>query len=208
MRPAQFLWGFMTLGGPFFVGPPCDLHTICGAFANMKKFGGLVFGGPPSIPHGIYSNLCDSEVQPTWDFIILNKSRTRPPRHAEANESHARHGAQNFSPISVPSPRPHLCCMSACWSRVRVLFCVVCVCVCVCLFVCLFVCVFACLFVCFCVCLFVGWFRCACYLWVCACACVCLPFVCSFVCLLVSLFVHWFCCVCFLCVCLCVCFFV
>ena len=133
VRPAQFLWGFMTLGGPFFVGPPCDLHTICGAFANMKKFGGLVFGGPPSIPHGIYSNLCDSEVQPTWDFIILNKSRTRPPRHKEANESHARHGAQNFSPISVPSPRSHLCCMSVCLFHVcvflRVRLFVLCACV-------------------------------------------------------------------------------
>ena len=130
MRPAQYVWGFIKLGGPFFGGPPYDLHTICGACTNMKKFGGLVFGGPPSIPHNIYSNLCDSEVRPTWDFIILNKSRTRPPRHKEANESHARHGAQNFSPISVPSPR---------------FFCVLCVCVCVC--VCLFVCLFACLLV-------------------------------------------------------------
>ena len=36
LRPAQYLWGFIKLGGPFFVGPPCDLHTICGASAQSE----------------------------------------------------------------------------------------------------------------------------------------------------------------------------
>ena len=36
VRPAQYWWGFIKLGGPFFVGRPCDLHTICGASAQSE----------------------------------------------------------------------------------------------------------------------------------------------------------------------------
>ena len=44
----------------------------------------------------------------TWDFIILNKGPTKPPRPKQAKGSHARQRTQNFSSISVPSPPPCL----------------------------------------------------------------------------------------------------
>ena len=72
--------------------------------ARVKNFGGLIFTGPPCDLHSICDNFCDSEVQRTRDFIILNWGPIRPPRNEEANASHARHRVQNFSPISVPSP--------------------------------------------------------------------------------------------------------
>ena len=163
----------MKFGGPLFLGPLRELHAICGACAHINKVGGLVFGGPPSGPHSICYNLCDSEVQRTWDFIILNKSPTRPPRHTEANESHARRRAQNSSPISVPSPRSFLCCM--------------CVCVCACLFVCLRACLFVCLLVCWLACFLLSCFLC---LLTCLFACLCVWLLCfCCVCLTVFLFV-------------------
>jgi len=166
----------MKFGGPLFLGPLRELHAICGACAHINKVGGLVFGGPPSGPHSICYNLCDSEVQRTWDFIILNKSPTRPPRHTEANESHARRRAQNSSPISVPSPRSFLCCM----------------CVCVCLFVCLFACLFVCLFACLLVGLFPSFMLPVfAYLFVCL-------FMCLVAVFLLCLFDCFFVCLCFL----------
>ena len=38
---------------------------------------------------------------PTWDFIIINKGLIKPPRRGEARPP----VFQNFSPISVPSPK-------------------------------------------------------------------------------------------------------
>ena len=38
---------------------------------------------------------------PTWDFIIINKGLKKPPRGGEARPP----VFQNFSPISVPSPK-------------------------------------------------------------------------------------------------------
>ena len=59
----------------------CTLFTTTYGNVNYSEVSFL--NRPPCVLHIIYNNLCDSEVRPTRDFIILNKSPTQPPRHEE-----------------------------------------------------------------------------------------------------------------------------
>ena len=59
----------------------CTLFTTIHGNVNYSEVSFL--NRPPCVLHIICNNLCDSEVRPTRDFIILNKSRTQPPRHEE-----------------------------------------------------------------------------------------------------------------------------
>ena len=59
----------------------CTLFTTIHGNVNYPEVSFL--NRPPCVLHIICNNLCDSEVRPSRDFIILNKSRTQPPRHEE-----------------------------------------------------------------------------------------------------------------------------
>ena len=87
-----------------------DLRTSCTlsttTYGNVNYSEVSFLNRPPCVLHIIYNNLCDSEVRPTRDFIILNRGRTKPPRNGRAVPGQ---WAQNFSPISVPSPRLEEC---------------------------------------------------------------------------------------------------
>ena len=64
-----------------------DLRTSCTLFtttySNVNYSEVSFLNRPPCVLHIIYNSLCDSEVRPTRDFIVLDRSRTQPPRHEE-----------------------------------------------------------------------------------------------------------------------------